>query len=116
MTQPRIGTQAQWQAERDQLLKEEKELTCRGDELARKRRELPWFPSRRTTPSRPWRARRPSPICSTAAPSWSYTTAAGAERERLFARADERYPQLAELARNTNRVIPMIVLTPRGSA
>jgi deazaflavin-dependent oxidoreductase (nitroreductase family) len=42
--------------------------------------------------------------------------AAGAERERLFARGAERYPQLAEVARKTNRVIPMIVLTPRGSA
>src|SRR6516164_6317194 len=41
-TEHRIGTQEEWQAERDQLLKEEKELTRRGDELARKRRELPW--------------------------------------------------------------------------
>ena len=40
----RIGTQEEWQAERDELLKEEKELTRRGDELARKRRELPWVP------------------------------------------------------------------------
>ncbi|MGH2853789.1 MAG: DUF899 domain-containing protein [Solirubrobacteraceae bacterium] len=40
----RVGTQAQWQAERDELLKEEKELTRRGDELARKRRDLPWVP------------------------------------------------------------------------
>ena len=44
MTEHRIGTQEQWQAERDELLKEEKELTHRGDELARKRRELPWVP------------------------------------------------------------------------
>jgi predicted dithiol-disulfide oxidoreductase (DUF899 family) len=44
MTQHRIGTQEEWQAERDALLKEEKELTRRGDELARKRRELPWVP------------------------------------------------------------------------
>jgi predicted dithiol-disulfide oxidoreductase (DUF899 family) len=44
MTQHRIGTQEEWQAERDALLKEEKELTHRGDELARKRRELPWVP------------------------------------------------------------------------
>src|SRR5207248_8531625 len=43
-TEHRIGTQAEWKAERDQLLKEEKELTRRGDELARKRRELPWVP------------------------------------------------------------------------
>ncbi len=42
MTEHRIGTQAEWQAERDELLKEEKELTRRGDALARKRRELPW--------------------------------------------------------------------------
>jgi predicted dithiol-disulfide oxidoreductase (DUF899 family) len=38
----RIGTQEEWQAARAELLKEEKELTRRGDELARKRRELPW--------------------------------------------------------------------------
>ncbi len=44
MTQYRVGTQEEWQAERDELLKEEKELTRRGDELARKRRELPWVP------------------------------------------------------------------------
>jgi predicted dithiol-disulfide oxidoreductase (DUF899 family) len=42
MSEHRIGTQEQWQAERDELLREEKELTHRGDELARKRRELPW--------------------------------------------------------------------------
>ncbi|TMM18324.1 MAG: DUF899 domain-containing protein [Actinobacteria bacterium] len=42
MTKHRIGTQEEWQAERDELLQEEKELTRRGDELAKKRRELPW--------------------------------------------------------------------------
>src|ERR687888_662049 len=44
MTEHRIGTQEEWQAERDALLKEEKELTRRSDELARERRELPWVP------------------------------------------------------------------------
>ncbi|HEX5894622.1 MAG TPA: DUF899 domain-containing protein [Solirubrobacterales bacterium] len=44
MAEPRIGTQEEWQAERDELLKEEKELTRRNDELAQKRRELPWVP------------------------------------------------------------------------
>ena len=44
MTEHRVGTQAEWQAERDELLKEEKELTRRGDELAEKRRRLPWVP------------------------------------------------------------------------
>jgi len=44
MTERRVGTQAEWQAERDELLREEKELTRRGDELAEKRRRLPWVP------------------------------------------------------------------------
>ncbi|HKP19253.1 MAG TPA: DUF899 domain-containing protein [Gaiellaceae bacterium] len=44
MANHRIGTQEEWQAARDALLVEEKELTRRGDELARKRRELPWVP------------------------------------------------------------------------
>src|ERR1039457_4499088 len=44
MAEHRIGTQEEWQAGREGLLKEEKELTRRGDELARRRRELPWVP------------------------------------------------------------------------
>jgi predicted dithiol-disulfide oxidoreductase (DUF899 family) len=44
MAQHRIGTQEEWQAERDELLRGEKELTRRSDDLARKRRELPWVP------------------------------------------------------------------------
>jgi predicted dithiol-disulfide oxidoreductase (DUF899 family) len=42
MPEQRIATQEEWQVQRDELLKEEKELTRRGDELARKRRALPW--------------------------------------------------------------------------
>ncbi len=42
ITEHRIGTQEEWQAERDELLSEEKELIRRGDALAEKRRELPW--------------------------------------------------------------------------
>src|SRR5437016_704770 len=42
MTEHRIGTHEEWQAERDVLLIEEKDLTRRSDDLARKRRELPW--------------------------------------------------------------------------
>jgi predicted dithiol-disulfide oxidoreductase (DUF899 family) len=41
-TTRRIGTQEEWQQERDELLKAEKELTRRADELATRRRELPW--------------------------------------------------------------------------
>jgi predicted dithiol-disulfide oxidoreductase (DUF899 family) len=44
MTDHKIGGREEWQAARDALLKEEKELTRRNDELARKRRELPWVP------------------------------------------------------------------------
>jgi predicted dithiol-disulfide oxidoreductase (DUF899 family) len=36
------GTREEWMAERIELLKAEKELTRRGDELARRRQALPW--------------------------------------------------------------------------
>jgi deazaflavin-dependent oxidoreductase (nitroreductase family) len=42
--------------------------------------------------------------------------ATGSEREVLFAKAAERYPQLRELAQKAPRVIPVVVLTPRGKA
>ncbi|HTZ87037.1 MAG TPA: nitroreductase family deazaflavin-dependent oxidoreductase [Solirubrobacteraceae bacterium] len=42
--------------------------------------------------------------------------ATDAERERLWAKATGRYPQLVEAAGKTSRVIPMLVLTPRGNA
>jgi predicted dithiol-disulfide oxidoreductase (DUF899 family) len=44
MTDHKVGTHEEWQAARDELLKEEKELTHRNEELAEKRRELPWVP------------------------------------------------------------------------
>jgi predicted dithiol-disulfide oxidoreductase (DUF899 family) len=44
MPEHRIGTQEEFEAARERLLAEEKELTRRSDELARKRRELPWVP------------------------------------------------------------------------
>ena len=42
MTKHMIGTREEWLAARLALLKEEKELTRRSDELARRRQELPW--------------------------------------------------------------------------
>jgi predicted dithiol-disulfide oxidoreductase (DUF899 family) len=42
MTQPTIGTSEEHLAARLELLAAEKELTRRGDELARRRRALPW--------------------------------------------------------------------------
>jgi predicted dithiol-disulfide oxidoreductase (DUF899 family) len=41
-TTHRTGTREQWLAERVDLLAQEKELTRRGDEIARRRQELPW--------------------------------------------------------------------------
>jgi deazaflavin-dependent oxidoreductase (nitroreductase family) len=40
--------------------------------------------------------------------------ATGQERERLFAAQAERSPQFAEYQRKTERVIPVMVLTPTG--
>jgi predicted dithiol-disulfide oxidoreductase (DUF899 family) len=42
MTTHRTGTREEWLAARLELLEAEKELTHRGDELARRRQELPW--------------------------------------------------------------------------
>src|SRR4051812_34429388 len=42
MTEHRTGTREEWLAARMGLLQAEKELTRRGDELARQRQELPW--------------------------------------------------------------------------
>src|SRR5207302_2191114 len=41
-TDHKTGTREEWLAARLELLEAEKELTRRGDELARSRRELPW--------------------------------------------------------------------------
>jgi predicted dithiol-disulfide oxidoreductase (DUF899 family) len=42
MTDHKTGTREEWLAARLELLEAEKELTRRGDELARSRQELPW--------------------------------------------------------------------------
>ena len=42
MTKHKTGTRKEWLTERLELLKAEKELTHRGDEVARRRQELPW--------------------------------------------------------------------------
>jgi len=42
MTKHATGTREQWRAARIELLAAEKELTRRGDELAKRRQELPW--------------------------------------------------------------------------
>src|SRR5487761_957671 len=42
MTDHKTGTREQWLAARLELLEAEKALTRRGDELAQRRRELPW--------------------------------------------------------------------------
>ena len=42
MTRHKTGTREEWLAARLRLLNEEKELTRRSDEVARRRQELPW--------------------------------------------------------------------------
>jgi predicted dithiol-disulfide oxidoreductase (DUF899 family) len=42
MTDHKVVNRAEWQAAREELLRQEKEHTRVGDELARQRRELPW--------------------------------------------------------------------------
>src|SRR5205807_271908 len=42
MTGHKTGTREEWLAARLELLKEEKELTRRSDDMARRRQELPW--------------------------------------------------------------------------
>jgi predicted dithiol-disulfide oxidoreductase (DUF899 family) len=44
MNAHKIGTREEWRAARIALLAVEKDLTHRSDELARRRRELPWVP------------------------------------------------------------------------
>jgi predicted dithiol-disulfide oxidoreductase (DUF899 family) len=44
MTDHRVGTRDEWLAARIALLEREKELTRLSDELAQRRRELPWVP------------------------------------------------------------------------
>jgi predicted dithiol-disulfide oxidoreductase (DUF899 family) len=42
MTSHKTGTREEWLAARLELLDAEKELTRRGDEVSRRRQELPW--------------------------------------------------------------------------
>ena len=42
MTRRNIGTREEWLSARVALLQDEKELTRRSDDLAKRRQELPW--------------------------------------------------------------------------
>jgi predicted dithiol-disulfide oxidoreductase (DUF899 family) len=44
MGEHKVGTQEEFDAAREELLAAEKQFTRRGDELAEKRRALPWVP------------------------------------------------------------------------
>src|ERR671926_363571 len=72
MPEHRVGTQEEWQAERDELLAKEKELTRLNDELAERRRELPWGAGGNADTLDPnavhLRARDVTLICSSRAP------------------------------------------------
>ena len=55
MPEHRVGTQAESTAARTELIKKEKELTHRGDELTTSARRLPWVPVEKDYSSRPRR-------------------------------------------------------------
>src|SRR5947207_11864235 len=44
MSEHEVGTREEWQAARGELAKLEAEQAQRGEEIKRKRRELPWVP------------------------------------------------------------------------
>ena len=69
MTTHNVGTREEWLAARRELLAAEKEHTRRADELARRRRELPWVPIDKAYAFDTEDGPRPSPGCSTAARS-----------------------------------------------
>ena len=48
-----IGTRKEWLTARLELLDAEKDLTRRSDEVARRRRELPWVRVDKRTPKKP---------------------------------------------------------------
>jgi predicted dithiol-disulfide oxidoreductase (DUF899 family) len=48
MTEHRVGTRDEWLRARLELLDAEKDLTRRNDDLAKRRRELPWVPIDKT--------------------------------------------------------------------
>ncbi len=60
MTDHKVVNRVEWQDARDELLQREKEHTRMADELARRRRELPWVPIEKeyrfdtTTGRGPW--------------------------------------------------------------
>ena len=78
MTDHKIGTREEWLAARLELLKAEKALTRRGDELAQWRQRLHGFESIKSTVSRPTMAWRLLPICSEDARSSSSITSCSA--------------------------------------
>ena len=88
----KIGTREEWLAARLELLKAEKALTRRSDELAQLRQNLPWVRIDKDTVSRPTRAWRLSQICSEAACSSSSITSCSAPSTQAAARHALRSP------------------------
>jgi hypothetical protein len=77
-----VGTRAEWLAARTALLGEEKELTRRSDELARKRQELPWVPVEKDYGFEADDGTKTMPELFDGARSCSSTTSCSARRSR----------------------------------
>lgn len=71
MPSHRVGTREQWAAAYRQLRIEEKDLTRRNEELARKRQVLPWVPVEQEYRFETKTASRRSLSCSTGVRSYS---------------------------------------------
>jgi predicted dithiol-disulfide oxidoreductase (DUF899 family) len=69
MTDHKVVGREEWEAARDELIQREKEHTRMADELARRRRELPWIAIEKEYGSTPTTGRVPWPSASTAAHS-----------------------------------------------
>ena len=89
MTEHRIGTQEEWQGEREAVLAEEKELTHRGDEVTAKRQAaMGQVVKKYGFETADGRSR--SRICSATARSLSSTTSCSAPTGQPAARAAPR--------------------------
>ena len=69
MARHNVGTQEEWEAARNELLKREQELGNLDEEIAKQRAELPWVPVEKEYTFDTEEGPKWLPICSTAARS-----------------------------------------------
>ena len=95
MKQPPIVSSQEWEAARQELLVEEKELTRARDAMAAKRRRMPWMAVERTTGSRARRAGEPGRSVRGPSPADRLPRLLRAGRDHLPAEGGGAYPERA---------------------